>query len=126
MRQKARELLLMSDILEVAVGLVFVYLLFSHFVSALNEAIFGHLTHLRSRVLEDSLHSILSGQARGFTAFSSVKRGFRAPIRKAGSFSEALLAHPLVEGLAVGRQRCPSYLPGQTFVDAVIGTLLGP
>jgi hypothetical protein len=56
----------MNIILEVAIGLFFVFLLFSLLISAINEAIFGQLRHLRSRVLEDSLHAILSKKADGF------------------------------------------------------------
>jgi hypothetical protein len=52
-----------STILETAVGLVFVYLLFSLLVSAINEAVLGHLTHLRSRVLENGLKALLSDSA---------------------------------------------------------------
>jgi hypothetical protein len=123
----------MNMILEVAIGLAFVFLLFSLLVSAINEAIFGHLTHLRSRVLEDSLHAILSKQARGFSLWAwirkglgYIRRGFKpAPSVASNIFSEHLLDHPLVQGLAVTGRRCPSYLPAETFVDATIGTLLG-
>src|ERR1035438_1055971 len=51
-----------STILETAIGLVFVYLLFSLLISAINEAVLGHLTHLRSRVLENSLKALLSDE----------------------------------------------------------------
>ncbi len=122
----------MSTILEVAIGLVFVFLLFSLLASAINEAIFGHLTHLRSRVLEDSLHAILSGKSKGFSAFAWVRNGIQSlcsPKNKSGgtvvpSFSDSLLKHPLVEGLAVSGRGCPSYLPAETFVDAALGTIL--
>lgn len=123
----------MNAILEVALGLLFVFLLFSLLVSVLNEAIFGHLTHLRARVLEDSLHAILSNKAKGFSVFSWISRLFRLKASESTGtpgltnemFSKQLLGHPLVQGLAVGRRRCPSYLPAETFADAALGTLLG-
>ncbi len=124
----------MNTILEVAIGLLFVFLLFSLLVSAVNEAIFGHLAHLRSRVLEDSLQALLSNRAGGFSAVSQAVRSlksiaalFQKDQTEAGStgFANTLLSHPSVRGLAVGKRRCPSYLPAETFVDAVVGTLLG-
>jgi hypothetical protein len=68
----------MSTILELALGLVFVYLLFSLLVSAVNEAVFGHLTHLRARVLEDSLRAIISDNAKGFSASAWIGNKGRA------------------------------------------------
>jgi hypothetical protein len=116
----------MNAILEVAIGLLFVFLLFSLLVSAVNEAIFGHLTRLRARVLEDSLHALLSRRAKGFSVWAWIRRGFKAPPESGpGVFSEKLLKHPLVQGLVVGKHRCPNYLPAETFVDAALGTLLG-
>lgn len=52
----------MNTILEVAIGLAFVYLLFSLLASTVNEAILGHLAQLRSRVLRESLCALLSDQ----------------------------------------------------------------
>lgn len=138
----------MSTILELALALVFVYLLFSLVVSAVNEAVFGHLTHLRARVLEDSLRAIISDNAKGFSASAcllKVVARFRKKWKtrpspslivspptvsarlipsEAQSFSEELLKHPLFQGLISGRARFPSYLPAETFADGVIGTLL--
>jgi hypothetical protein len=114
----------MNTILEIALGLVFVFLLFSLLVSAINEAVFGHLTHLRARVLEDSLYAILSRKAQGFSFLAWLRRGFKPPPAGPGTFAAAFLQHPLVQGLAVGKSRCPAYLPAKTFVDAALGTLL--
>lgn len=116
----------MNTILEVAIGLFFVFLLFSLLVSAFNEAVFGHLSRLRSRVLEDGLHELLSKKAKGFSVWAWIRRGFKPPAidNSALLFSEELIKHPLIQGLTVGSQRCPTYIPGETFVDAAIGTLL--
>ncbi|HLX68671.1 MAG TPA: hypothetical protein VKV04_03495 [Verrucomicrobiae bacterium] len=162
----------MNTILEVAIGLFFVFLLFSLLTSAINEAVFGQLRHLRSRVLEDSLHAILSEEGEGFSIWSDVRRvwiwaikmwrdnppefkpfwpfkwiwkmgcdriskvwnhlfekkalkEFRAVLENdSEKFSKRLLNHPLITGLTVGKERCPHYLPAETFVDAAMGTLL--
>jgi hypothetical protein len=115
----------MNTILEVAIGLFFVFLIFSLLVSAVNEAVFGHLSHLRSRVLENGIHEILSKRASGFSIRACIHRKLQSPPPSNGAnFSEQLLKHPLIQGLAVGSQRCPSYIPGETFVDAAVGTLL--
>jgi hypothetical protein len=137
----------MTTILQAAIGLIFVFLLFSLLVSAINEAVFGHLTKLRSRVLEDSLHAILSNKAKGFSLWAVSKRwlgslvdfvrGLPAmmkakdpaankpgkPSQIQGAFSDQLMDHPLVRGLRIGRRRCPSYLPAEIFADAVVGIL---
>jgi hypothetical protein len=122
-----------NTILGVALGILLVFLLFSLLVSAVNEAIFGYLTHLRSRVLEDSLHAILSNKAKGFSIIAVISRLFKrksralvsTPGATADTFSEQLLGHPLVKGLAAKNRGCPSYLPSATFADATLGTLLG-
>jgi hypothetical protein len=130
-----------STILEAAVGLVFVYLLFSLLVSAVNEAILGHMTHLRSRVLEDGLKALLSDEGSKappagqwfktlWAILSSPVRLFmpKRPPNKGGAqnFAVHLLEHPLVKGLAPQGSSCPSYLPANTFADAVLGLLTAP
>jgi hypothetical protein len=44
----------------------------------------------------------------------------------AQNFAEHLLEHPLVKGLAPEGSTCPSYLPANTFADAVLGLLADP
>ena len=130
-----------STILETAIGLVFVYLLFSLLVSAINEAVLGHMTHLRSRVLENGLKSLLSDEGSksppvrewfktlGAILASPVRLFFpkKAPITGgAQNFAQHLLEHPLVKGLTPEGCTCPSYLPANTFADAVLGMLATP
>jgi hypothetical protein len=162
----------MNTLLEVVTGVFFLFLLFSLIVSAINEAVLGHLCNLRSRVLEDSVHALLSSSPGRYSALAQIKAvlswfatpgkwmislldwllpglessppkkwiGWIAKLRgqissfnqrltaglpPRGGFSDALINHPVVQGLTVGNQRCPSYLPPQIFVDAVFGTLLG-
>src|ERR1043165_7372053 len=129
-----------SPILEVAAGLVFVYLLFSLLVSAVNEAILGHLIHLRCHVLEEGLKSLLSNQGSnsaplreigntlGRILFSPL-RFFTAsqcrPAAQTQTLAEQVMQHPLVEGLTMGGRKCPNYLPSNTFASAVLDCLLG-
>ncbi len=129
----------MTIILEVALGLTFVYLLFSLLVSAVNEAILGHLTRLRAHVLEESLRALLSDeQAKGWPVLRALKHWFiriwncvrkikskGAPTTKTPkNFAEELLQHALIKGLSTNRG-CPNYIPANIFVDAVIGRLAG-
>jgi hypothetical protein len=130
----------MTIILEVALGLACVYLLFSLFISAVNEAVLGHLTQLRARVLDDGLKALLSDKGSKSppvwdtlkAVLTAVRRIFhvflpkgppRAPTIPANDFAENLLNHPAVLGLITGRQRSPNYIPPQVFVDAALGTL---
>ena len=130
-----------STILETAIGLVFVYLLFSLLISAINEAVLGHLTHLRSRVLENSLKALLSDEGSKTPPagqwFKTLGAILASPVRLfipkkapviggAQNFAEHLLEHPLVKGLAPQGSTCPSYLPAYTFADAVVGLLAAP
>ena len=126
-------------VLEVATGSVFVYLLFSLLVSAVNEAVLGHLVHLRCHVLEDSLKALLSGQGSKAAPIvqllqtlgrilTSVGRAFMkgrsASPSASNTVADRLLQHPMVTGLAVGTSKCPNYLPSNAFAHAMIGILL--
>jgi len=130
-----------STILEAATGLAFVYLLFSLFASAINEALLGHLVHLRARVLEDSLKSLLSNKGSKSSPIVEVCRTIWAMVTSLGrlfttkkrpfnpapqGFADQLLEHPLIKGLATEGQACPAYLSASTFADAALGTLVHP
>ncbi|SPE55150.1 exported hypothetical protein [Verrucomicrobia bacterium] len=130
-----------STILEAATGLAFVYLLFSLFASAINEALLGHLVHLRARVLEDSLKSLLSNTGSKSPPIVEMGRTIWAMVSSLGrlftpkkrpsdpapqGFAQRLLEHPLVKGLITDRQACPTYLPASTFADAALATLAEP
>lgn len=90
-----------SDTLEAAIGLVFVYLLFSVFCSALNEWILGHLLGLRSKTLGKAVTRLLSNP--------NLKQDF--------------FELPLMRSLAQTDDQDkagPSYLANNTFVDALL------
>jgi len=85
-----------STILEVAVGMIFIYLLLSLICSALNEFIEASFK-MRARDLEKGL----------LTLFSEPD--------KAGEISKLFFDHPLIK--ALGHQ--PSYIPSRTFSRAL-------
>lgn len=90
-------------ILEVAIGLTFVFLLLALICTALNEAIAG-LTKRRSAFLEKGINSLLGGD----------------PDLKAKLFE-----HPLVASLSLKKRAKPSYLPASKFALALMDVLTG-
>jgi len=102
-----------SMVLEVAIGLIFVYLLLSLIVTAVTELISGW-RKWRSRNLWEGVRNLLdSGPAEGWAA--------------------KLYDHPLIQGLtregtdASGKTQAkgPSYIPSRTFAVALLETLKG-
>jgi hypothetical protein len=96
-----------SMVLEVAIGLIFVYLLLSFIVTAVTELISGFLKW-RSNNLWEGLHKLLdSGEAE--------------------TWVNALYDHPLVNGMArpgkftgSPKGKGPSYIPSRTFAVALL------
>jgi hypothetical protein len=95
-------------VLEVAIGLFFVYLTLSVVCSALNETV-SSIFSWRAKFLREGVANLLEpeNQPRG---------------RK---LAEQLYMHPLINGLIRpvsrrGRRRYPSYLPSRTFVAALL------
>ena len=98
------------QVIEVGIGLAFVYLLLALICSAVNEAIAG-LFNLRARTLEKAIRQLLN------------------PSRKGAQKSAApdVYGHPLVRALhqrgVFGGWRKPSYIPAQTFALALLDTV---
>jgi hypothetical protein len=91
------------DILEVAIGLSFVYRLLSMMCSAIVEAI-ELLIRQRKRLLRRGIQALLDTATQEF------------------------VKHPLIKALdkdADGKTSAPSYIPGHTFVAAVLDISLG-
>ncbi len=96
-----------SAILEVAIGLVFVYLLLSLICSAVNEWIAG-LLGLRPQFLRKGVENLLAD-----------------PVLK--GLADQFFAHPLIKGLSQnGKQGPPSYIPAHTFARVLIDLLPTP
>jgi hypothetical protein len=94
--------------LEVALGLIFVYLLLSLACTALNETV-SSLLSWRAKFLRQGIANLLDP----------------ADYSNGMQLASKLYAHPLVNGLIRpfppgGRARYPSYIPSRTFVSALL------
>lgn len=90
--------------LDVAIGLIFVYLLMSLICTTINEWIASFL-QWRGKTLRDGIGVLLSGD-----------------VRREGQVSkmvERIYRHPLIEALYKG-DRLPSYIPARTFALALV------
>jgi hypothetical protein len=87
-------------ILDVAIGLSFIYLLLALICSAVNETIAG-LTQRRADMLKDGLARLLHDT------------GLR----------DRLYQHPLIRGLGAEDAKPPSYIPAHTFALALMDTM---
>jgi hypothetical protein len=90
-----------SGILDVAIGIVFVYLLVSLIVTAANELI-AALFKMRGRVLWQGLCTLLPTK---------------------NNFARKIYEHPLIEGLSAARR--PSYIPSRCFALALLDVISG-
>jgi hypothetical protein len=104
-----------SAILEVAIGLTVVYIVFSLACTAINEFI-ANLLRLRAIQLEKGILSLFQGDS-------------------AKVFSKDLYNHPLVKSIAeapsmldglLGQPGKPSYIPANTFVTALLDLSANP
>jgi hypothetical protein len=92
-----------SAILDVAIGLTFLYFLMSMIVSHINEVLAGFLAW-RSKDLD-----------------AAVRRMLGDP-----DLINKVLDHPMIESLAGGSGRKPSYIPPNTFALAVLDAISPP
>jgi cell division septation protein DedD len=89
-----------STILDIAIGMAFVYLLLSLVCSAANEVIEAFLKG-RASHLEAGIRNLLGNQG----------------------LAEKVYGHDLVRGLLAKKKRKPSYVPSKTFALALLNTL---
>jgi hypothetical protein len=108
-----------STILDVAVGLIFVYLLLAIICTSLNEWIAGILG-LRAKTLALGIRQLLDQQPK------PIKPGDPAT---ASTNKDWLIAefykHPLVTGMKKGDDH-PSYIPARTFATTLMDIVSGP
>ncbi len=90
-----------STVLDVAIGLAFVYLLLSLLCTTVNEWIAGIL-NTRSKTLQEGIRRLLDDQPLGDT-----------------HFLDAFYQHPVIAGMTRTGGH-PSYLAGRTFATAVM------
>jgi len=100
-----------SNILEVAIGLVFVYFLLSLLCSTINEQVIARFFALRAKTLEEGLNNMLPGP-------------------QGSDLVNKLYKHPLIKGLsqnaASNDPRKPSYIPADTFAHALMDVVRAP
>src|ERR1700752_1047285 len=99
-----------STVLEVAIGIVFIYLLLSILCTSANEWV-AALTRRRGEMLRKGIHQLLEDQ----------------PLKEGGDpneFLKAFYAHPLISSL-MHDKRHPAYLAPRTFVAVITDILTG-
>lgn len=102
-----------SAALEVLIGLVVIYLLLSLIASAVNEGIASHFGR-RGACLRQAIGRLLAGD---------VVTGRNA---RASAVVNAFYQTPQIQALKKSDKRDPSYIPDETFADAVLGLLAPP
>lgn len=113
-----------SGILDVAIGLVFIYLLLSLVCSAMTEAVENSFNHLRGKKLCEGLYELFGGNANQDQALQMVKDFYNNP-----------LVYGLYKGdiqlqTAAGKQKLrlpqnlPSYISPRTFALAFASQLM--
>jgi len=93
-----------SPVLEVGIGLVFVYMLLSLLCTTLNEWLLSYILRLRPRLLDRALDNLLSNQ-----------------VVADGNLRELFDRHPLIaKTTTCGGQRAGSYLSAAIFATAIL------
>src|SRR5271163_1936646 len=97
--------LLNSTVLDVAIGLIFIYLLLAIICTTINEWISG-MFKVRSKMLASAVQQLLDHQP----STSDPATQFLAQFR----------AHPLISGMLTPKDASPSYLASRTFATTVM------
>jgi hypothetical protein len=125
-----------SPILDVTIGLVFIFLLYSLLVTAVNEAI-ASVFSLRARMLRNAIVDRMFSRHEPGTRWSSIKKGAgefyqeAAKIIKGTRITEApkkygdrFYQHPLIQNYGSSKVfPLPSYIPARNFSTVVIDML---
>ncbi len=98
-----------STVLDVAIGLVFVYLLLAILCTSANELLAG-LTKSRASFLKKGITQLLDNQPIG------------AAKDQTNAFLEEFYRHPLITGMMQGNKH-PAYLPSRTFATVITDNL---
>jgi hypothetical protein len=123
-----------STILEVAIGMIFVYLLLSLICSGVNEVIATN-TKRRAWMLEEGIRNLLLDEALGQSLTEDALKLKRVLMKKgeaadnaqgdATTLSNIFYEHPLIKSLYQPRwrgmeQKKPAYIPARTFALTVL------
>jgi hypothetical protein len=102
-----------SVIMEVVIGLVFVYAFLSVLCSGVTELISSLLSR-RAAHLEAALVNLLDGPADSGKPIGELQ----------GSVAHALVSHALIDPLSPAGKKVPGYIPAHTFATALIDVVL--
>ncbi len=98
-----------SAVLDVAIGLVFVYLLLALLTTTLNEWILSYVLNLRAKTLGATLQTLLSGQ----------------PL-PGSTFVDEFMKHPMISKMSTSGGIGMCYLPSRSFAMAVLDLVTKP
>lgn len=112
--------------LDIAIGLIFVYLLFSLICSAISE-IFAWASDLRARTLRGGIETLLrDDKLRDFLAQKQLLKGqFQKGVvkkREETNVASTLYEHPLIQSMQQNAKH-PSYIPKDIFAAAFLDML---
>lgn len=118
-----------STILDVAIGLIFIYLILSMICSTANELV-ASIAKSRSKMLARGITKLLQGMGPPAATAAAPTPGAAKPAPAAVTtapaqpkMTAALYDHPLIKSLA--REGCrPSYIPARNFALALIDILV--
>lgn len=119
--------MLNSGVLDVVIGLVFIYLLYSLLATILQEMIASWFS-FRSKNLERAIVRMLEDKSFSTSWFSGITGLFRksGSSSRAGGVSREFYDHPLIKFLAESNNRSmPSYIKRETFSKVVVDLLHG-
>lgn len=97
-----------SAVLDVAIGLAFIYLLLAIFCTAINEWLAGVLKS-RGKMLAQGIAELLNGQAGTHTGQADAAVGFL----------KDFYGHPLISGMMRDKKH-PAYIPARTFATVLL------
>src|SRR5436305_2183234 len=97
-----------SAVLDVAIGLAFIYLLLAIFCTAINEWLAGVLK-TRGKMLGQGITELLNGQAGTHKGQANAATGFL----------EDFYGHPLISGMMRDKTH-PTYIPARTFASVLL------
>jgi hypothetical protein len=117
-----------SNVLDIAIGLVFTYLILSLAVTAANELL-ATAFRSRARNLEQGIRNLLD-ENHLFPAVGWRRLWNRLPVGRTNAvvdpdrWSDRFFGHPLIKALS-GRGKAPSYIPSQTFATVLMHLVKG-
>ena len=114
-----------SETLDVVIGLVFIYLLYSLFATIIQEILASFL-NFRSKILEIAIHRMLEEDSPSTSRYEGIKKFFFGKDRTTSFLSNAFYQHPLIKFLGEDNdKRKPSYITKETFSKVIIDLLRG-